>query len=63
MVNKAFIETMVEGDAEGRGFQNPIPTYSITKDFDWSHTQNNKLLFEMTSKYVRLIFLLMQIDI
>jgi len=51
MVNKAFIETMLEGDANGRGFQYPIPTYSITKDFDWSETENNKLLFEMTSKY------------
>lgn len=51
MVNKAFIEIMIEGDAEGRGFQYPIPTYSITKDFDWSDTENNKLLFEMTSKY------------
>ncbi|MEE3362775.1 MAG: ribonucleoside triphosphate reductase [Anaerovoracaceae bacterium] len=51
MINKAFIETMVEGDAEGRGFQYPIPTYSITKDFDWSDTENNRLLFEMTSKY------------
>lgn len=51
MINKAFIETMIEGDAEGRGFQYPIPTYSITKDFDWSDTENNKLLFEMTSKY------------
>ena len=51
MVNKAFIETMVEGDANGRGFQYPIPTYSITKDFDWSDTENNKLLFEMTAKY------------
>ena len=51
MVNKAFIETMIEGDANGRGFQYPIPTYSITKDFDWSDTQNNRLLFEMTSKY------------
>lgn len=51
MVNKAFIETMIEGDADGRGFQYPIPTYSITKDFDWSDTENNKLLFEMTSKY------------
>ncbi|SCX05942.1 ribonucleoside-triphosphate reductase class III catalytic subunit [Lachnospiraceae bacterium YSD2013] len=51
MINKAFIETMVEGDANGRGFQYPIPTYSITKDFDWSETENNKLLFEMTSKY------------
>jgi len=51
MVNKAFIETMIEGDANGRGFQYPIPTYSITSDFDWSETENNKLLFEMTSKY------------
>ncbi|MDD4532126.1 MAG: ribonucleoside triphosphate reductase [Bacilli bacterium] len=51
MINKAFIETFIEGDAEGRGFQYPIPTYSITKDFDWSETENNKLLFEMTSKY------------
>ena len=51
MVNRAFIEVMIEGDANGRGFQYPIPTYSITKDFDWSETDNNKLLFEMTSKY------------
>ena len=51
MVNKAFIQTMIEGDANGRGFQYPIPTYSITKDFDWSDTENNRLLFEMTSKY------------
>lgn len=51
MINKAFIETMIEGDANGRGFQYPIPTYSITNDFDWSDTENNKLLFEMTSKY------------
>jgi ribonucleoside-triphosphate reductase len=51
MVNKAFIETMIEGDANGRGFQYPIPTYSITRDFDWSPTENNKLLFEMTAKY------------
>ena len=51
MVNKAFIETMIEGDANGRGFQYPIPTYSITRDFDWSETENNRLLFEMTSKY------------
>lgn len=51
MVNKAFIEVMIEGDAQGRGFQYPIPTYSITKDFDWSDTENNRLLFEMTSKY------------
>ena len=51
MINRAFIETMIEGDAEGRGFQYPIPTYSITKDFDWSDTLNNRLLFEMTAKY------------
>ena len=51
MVNRAFIETMIEGDANGRGFQYPIPTYSITKDFDWSDTLNNQLLFEMTAKY------------
>ena len=51
MVNKAFFETMIEGDSNGRGFQYPIPTYSITKDFDWSDTENNRLLFEMTAKY------------
>ncbi len=51
LVNKAFIEIMIEGDANGRGFQYPIPTYSITRDFDWSETENNKLLFEMTAKY------------
>ena len=51
MVNRAFIEIMIEGDANGRGFQYPIPTYSITKDFDWSETENNKHLFEMTAKY------------
>ena len=51
MVNKAFIETMIEGDANGRGFQYPIPTYSITSDFDWSDNENNRLLFEMTAKY------------
>ena len=51
MVNKAFIEIMIEGDANGRGFQYPIPTYSITKDFDWSDNENNRLLFEMTAKY------------
>ena len=51
MVNKAFIDIMIEGDANGRGFQYPIPTYSITKDFNWGETENNKLLFEMTSKY------------
>ncbi|MBE6155329.1 MAG: ribonucleoside triphosphate reductase [Firmicutes bacterium] len=51
MINKAFIEIMIEGDANGRGFQYPIPTYSITKDFNWKETENNKLLFEMTAKY------------
>jgi ribonucleoside-triphosphate reductase len=51
MINKAFIECMIEGDANGRGFQYPIPTYSITRDFDWSDTENNRLLFEMTAKY------------
>ena len=51
MVNKAFIQVMLEGDANGRGFQYPIPTYSITRDFDWSETENNRLLFEMTAKY------------
>ena len=51
MINKAFIEIMIEGDSNGRGFQYPIPTYSITKDFDWSDTENNRLLFEMTAKY------------
>jgi ribonucleoside-triphosphate reductase len=51
MINRAFIENMIEGDANGRGFQYPIPTYSITKDFDWSDTENNRMLFEMTSRY------------
>lgn len=51
MINKAFIEVMTEGDANGRGFQYPIPTYSITSDFDWSDSENNRLLFEMTAKY------------
>ena len=51
MINKAFIEIMIEGDANGRGFQYPIPTYSITKDFNWEETENNRLLFEMTAKY------------
>ena len=51
MVNRAFIETMIDGDAQGRGFQYPIPTYSITQDFDWADTENNRLLFEMTAKY------------
>ncbi len=51
MINKAFLEVMIEGDFNGRGFQYPIPTYSITRDFDWSETENNELLFEMTAKY------------
>ncbi|MBQ3120964.1 MAG: ribonucleoside triphosphate reductase [Peptococcaceae bacterium] len=51
MINKAFLEIMIEGDANGRGFQYPIPTYSITADFDWADTENNRLLFEMTAKY------------
>ncbi len=51
MVNKAFIDIMIEGDANGRGFQYPIPTYSITRDFDWAPTENNRMLFEMTAKY------------
>ena len=51
MINKAFIEVMLEGDANGRGFQYPIPTYSITKDFDWNDNENNRLLFDLTSKY------------
>ena len=52
MINKAFIEVMLDGDSNGRGHQYPIPTYSITKDFDWNEeSENNKLLFEMTSKY------------
>ena len=51
MINKAFIEVMLHGDAIGKGFQYPIPTYSITKDFDWSETENNRLLFELTAKF------------
>ena len=50
MVNKAFIQLMLEGDANGRGFAYPIPTYNITRDFDWE-SPNAKLLFEMTSKF------------
>lgn len=51
IINKAFMETMIEGDSEGRGFAYPIPTYSITKDFQWEDTENNRLLFEMAGKY------------
>ncbi|MGE3279135.1 MAG: ribonucleoside triphosphate reductase [Candidatus Altimarinota bacterium] len=50
MINKAFIEVMTEGDAQQRVFTFPIPTYNITKNFDWDHP-NSKLLFEMTAKY------------
>ncbi len=50
MINKSFIEVMLEGDADGRTFFYPIPTYNITKDFDWD-SENAKLLFELTSKY------------
>ncbi len=49
-INRQFIKIMLEGDAEGRGFGYPIPTYNITKDFDWD-SENAKLLFEMTSQY------------
>lgn len=50
LINRAFIELMLEGDANGRGFAYPIPTYNITTDFDWD-SPNAKLLFEMTSKF------------
>ena len=50
MINKAFLELMLEGDANGRGFAYPIPTYNITKDFSWD-SENAKLLFEMTAAY------------
>ncbi len=50
MINKAFLELLLEGDAVGRGFAYPIPTYSITKDFSWD-SENAKLLFEITSAY------------
>ena len=50
LINKVFIELMIEGDADGRGFAYPIPTYNITKDFDWD-SENAKLLFTMTAQY------------
>lgn len=50
MLNKAFFEIMMEGDASGRVFSFPIPTYNITKDFDWDN-ENIKGLWEMTAKY------------
>lgn len=50
MINRAYIEVMIEGDAQGRIFTFPIPTYNITDDFDWD-SENSKLMFEMTAKY------------
>ena len=50
ILNKVFIQLMIEGDAAGRGFAYPIPTYNITRDFDWT-SENSKLLFEMTAQY------------
>ncbi len=50
LINQVFIELLLGGDADGRGFQYPIPTYNITKDFDWD-SDNARLLFEMTAKY------------
>ncbi|MEB2401299.1 MAG: ribonucleoside triphosphate reductase [Alcaligenaceae bacterium] len=50
MINRAYIEVMMAGDAKGRVFTFPIPTYNITEDFDW-HSPNAELLFEMTARY------------
>ena len=50
MINRAFLEIMLEGDANGRGFAYPIPTYNITRDFNWE-SENADLLFQMTAKY------------
>jgi len=50
MINRAFMEVMIEGDAKGAVFTFPIPTYNLTKDFDWD-SENAKLLFEVTAKY------------
>lgn len=50
LINKIFIELMIEGDSEGRGFAYPIPTYNITKDFNWT-SENARLLFTMTAQY------------
>ena len=49
-INKAFLEVMIEGDANGRTFSFPIPTYNLTKDFDWNN-ENANLLFDLTAKY------------
>jgi ribonucleoside-triphosphate reductase len=50
MINKAFLEVLIEGDADGRGFSYPIPTYNITRNFNWD-SENAGLLFKMTGKY------------
>jgi ribonucleoside-triphosphate reductase len=50
LINKAFLEVLIEGDAEGRGFSYPIPTYNITSNFNWD-SENARLLFKMTGKY------------
>lgn len=50
-VNRAFMEVMTEGDANGSGLAYPIPTYAIDEDFDWSDKLNNRLLFSMAAKY------------
>ena len=51
MINRAFLETMLEGDSNGLGFQYPIPTYPIAAQFDWSDSLNNELLFKLSCKY------------
>jgi len=50
IINKAFLEVMMEGDRDGRPFTFPIPTYNLTRDFDWG-SENARILFEMTAKY------------
>ena len=50
MINKAFLEVLIEGDADGRGFSYPIPTYNLTRNFNWE-SENATLLFKMTGKY------------
>jgi anaerobic ribonucleoside-triphosphate reductase len=50
MINKAFLEVLIAGDANGRGFAYPIPTYNLTKNFNWE-SENAELLFKMTGKY------------
>jgi len=51
IINRAFLEVMMDGDANGSGLMYPIPTYAISPDFDWGDTQNNRLLFGMAAKY------------